>query len=340
MTRTTDFYRHARRVIVLRAVFLSVLAVGLAGCASQSPSVFRTAGASAHDIAVLTYTMFAILSVVLITVWSLLAWVLIRYRERPDREASQTRGNTRIEIIWTVIPAIIVAVLFTLTMVTTGKLIDPADPVQFTVTGHQWWWQVKYAGADFYTANEIHIPADTTVSADLLSADVIHGFWIPQLAGKVQLIPSHTNHITILPVVPGTYLGVCANFCGKSHAKMHFLVIVESPAQFSAWFANQQKPAVRPTGAQAVAGASAIATLSCESCHTIRGTTLNGAYGPDLTHFASRSSIAAVSLPNTPANLNRWIADPQAVKPGALMPTIPILPQTRAEIVAYLEELK
>ena len=340
MTRNADIYRHARRVIVARAVFLALLAVGLAGCASQSPSVFRTAGASAHDIAVLTYTMFAILSAVLITVWSLLAWVLIRYRERPDREASQTRGNTRIEVIWTVIPAIIVAVLFALTMQTTGKLIDPADPVQFTVTGHQWWWQVKYAGADFYTANEIHIPADTTVSADLLSADVIHGFWVPRLAGKVQLIPTHVNHITILPVVPGTYLGVCANFCGKSHAKMHFLVIVESAAQFQAWFANQMKPAVKPTGAQAVAGAGAIASLSCASCHTIRGTSLNGTYGPDLTHLASRSSIAAVTLSNTPANLSRWIADPSSIKPGSLMPTIPILPQTRAEIVAYLEELK
>jgi cytochrome c oxidase subunit 2 len=218
MTHDAAFFRHARRVIVLRAVFLAVLAAGLAGCASQSPSVFRTAGASAHDIAVLTYTMFAILSAVLITVWSLLAWVLIRYRERPDREPSQTRGNTRIEVVWTVIPAIIVAVLFALTMQTTGKLIDPAGPVQFTVTGHQWWWQVSYAGADFETANEIHIPAGTTVSADLLSADVIHGFWVPQLAGKVQLIPGHVNHITILPVVPGTYLGVCANFCGMGHA--------------------------------------------------------------------------------------------------------------------------
>jgi cytochrome c oxidase subunit 2 len=340
MTHDAAFYRHARRVIVLRAVFLAVLAAGLAGCASQTPSVFRTGGASAHDIAVLTYTMFAILSAVLITVWSLLAWVLIRYRERPDREASQTRGNTRIEVVWTVIPAIIVAVLFALTMQTTGKLIDPAGPVQFTVTGHQWWWQVKYAGAGFETANEIHIPADRTVSADLLSADVIHGFWVPQLAGKVQLIPSHVNHITILPVVPGTYLGVCANFCGMGHAKMHFLVIVESSARFTAWFANQLKPAATPVGTQAVAGAAAIATLTCGSCHTIRGTSLNGTYGPDLTHLASRSSIAAVTLPNTPANLHRWIADPTAVKPGTLMPTIPVTPQLLDEIVAYLEELK
>ncbi|HUK78395.1 MAG TPA: cytochrome c oxidase subunit II [Thermoleophilia bacterium] len=340
MTRNASSFRHARRVIVLRAGFLAVLAVGLAGCASQSPSVFRTGGASAHDIAVLTYTMFGILSAVLITVWSLLAWVLIRYRERPGREASKTHGNTTIEVVWTAIPAIIVAVLFTLTLQTTGKLVDPGRPVQFTVTGHQWWWQVRYAGADFETANEIHMPAYQTVSLDVLSADVIHGFWVPQLAGKIQLIPSHVNHLTILPVVPGTYLGVCANFCGKQHAHMHFLMIVQPAAQFSSWFRNQMRPAVTPTGTQAVAGAAAIAALPCASCHTIRGTSLHGTYGPDLTHLASRSSIAAVTLTNTPANLTRWIADPQAVKPGTLMPVVPVTPQTVAEIVAYLDELK
>jgi cytochrome c oxidase subunit II len=334
-------HRHARRVIVLRALFLAALAAGLAGCAAQSPSVFRTGGASAHDIAALTYVMFGLLSAVLITVWSLLAWIVIRYRERPDREPSQTHGNTTIEIVWTVIPAIIVAVLFTLTMQTTGRLIAaPNDPVEFTVVAHQWWWQVRYPGADFVTANEIHLPAGRAATADLLSADVIHGFWVPQLAGKVQLIPGHTNHITILPVTSGTYLGVCANFCGKQHAHMHFKVIVEPAAQFAAWFANQLKPAVSPTGAQATAGATAIATLTCASCHTIRGTSLNGTYGPDLTHLASRTSIAAVTLPNTPADLTRWIADPQAVKPGTFMPTIIMTPQTRAEIVAYLSELK
>jgi cytochrome c oxidase subunit II len=340
MRQDRDPYRHARRVIVLRAAFLAALTLGLAGCASQTPSVFRTAGASAHDIAVLTYTMFGILSAVLITVWSLLAWILIRYRERPDRAPSQTSHNTTIEVVWTAIPAIIVAVLFALTLQTTGRLVGPAYPIQFTVTAHQWWWQVRYAGSTFETANEIHIPANRTVSADLLSADVIHGFWVPRLAGKVQLIPSHVNHITILPVVPGTYLGVCANFCGKEHAKMHFLVIVESSAQFTAWFANQMKPAVAPAGAQAVAGAGAVASLPCASCHTIRGTSLKGTFGPDLTHLASRRSIAAVTLSNTPANLHRWIADPTAVKPGTLMPTIPVTPQTLDEIVAYLEELK
>ena len=332
--------RHTRRAIVLRAAFLAAIAVGLAGCASQSPGMFQTHSAGAHDIAVLTYTMFAILSVVLITVWSLLAYVVIRFRHRTEAEASRTRGNTTIEVLWTAIPAVIVAVLFALTMMTTGKLIGGPENVSLTVTGHQWWWQVSYAGADFQTANEIHLPAGTAITADLLSADVIHQFSCPQVTGKVQMIPGTVNHISFLPITAGTYLGVCAEFCGIQHAHMHFLLIVQPPAQFKAWFANQMKPAVTPTGTQAIAGAAAIAALPCSSCHTIRGTSLNGTYGPDLTHLASRSSIAAVTLSNTPANLYRWIADPQAVKPGVLMPTIVVSPQIRSEIVAYLDELK
>ena len=181
--------RHPRRAIVLRAAFLAAVAVGLAGCASQSPGMFQTHSAGAHDIAVLTYTMFAILSVVLITVWSLLAYVVIRFRHRTEAEASRTRGNTTIEVLWTAIPAVIVAVLFALTMMTTGKLLGGPENVSLTVTGHQWWWQVSYAGADFETANEIHLPAGTAITADLLSADVIHQFSCPQVTGKVQMIP-------------------------------------------------------------------------------------------------------------------------------------------------------
>lgn len=340
MSHDRDVSRHARRAIILRAAFLAALAVGLAGCASQSPGMFQTHSAGAHDIAVLTYTMFAILSLVLITVWSLLAYVVIRFRHRTEAEASRTRGNTTIEVLWTAIPAVIVAVLFALTMMTTGKLIGGPENVSLTVTGHQWWWQVRYAGADFQTANEIHLPAGTAITADLLSADVIHQFSCPQVTGKVQMIPGTVNHISFLPITAGTYLGVCAQFCGVQHAHMHFLLIVQPPAQFKAWFTNQMKPAVTPTGTQAIAGATAMAGLPCSSCHTIRGTSLNGTYGPDLTHLASRTSIAAVTLSNTPANLRRWIADPNAVKPGVLMPTVPVTPQTLAEIVAYLDELR
>ena len=248
MSHDRDVPRHARRAIVLRAAFLAAVAVGLAGCASQSPGMFQTHSAGAHDIAVLTYTMFAILSVVLITVWSLLAYVVIRFRHRTEAEASRTRGNTTIEVLWTAIPAVIVAVLFALTMLTTGKLIGGPENVSLTVTGHQWWWQVSYAGADFETANEIHLPAGTAITADLLSADVIHQFSCPQVTGKVQMIPGTVNHISFLPITAGTYLGVCAQFCGVQHAHMHFLLIVQPPAQFKAWFANQMKPAVTPDG--------------------------------------------------------------------------------------------
>jgi cytochrome c oxidase subunit 2 len=340
MTGDRDTRPRYLRPVVLRAAVLLALTAGLAGCAQVSPNVFQTHGASAHDIKVLTITMFGILSGVLVTVWTLLALVLIRFRERPGREASQVRGNTTIEVVWTVIPALIVVVLFALTMQTTGQLLGPTDPVQLTVTGHQWWWQVSYAGADFETANEIHIPADQTVRLDLLSADVIHSFWCPQIAGKIQLIPGHVNHLIILPVTPGRYFGVCADFCGAQHAHMHFLVYVDTSAAFSAWFQNQLRPAVAPTGAQAIAGEAAMARLPCASCHSIRGTSLGGTFGPDLTHLASRSTIAAVTLTNTATNLTRWVSDPQGVKPGTHMPDVPLTPQLVREIVAYLDELR
>jgi cytochrome c oxidase subunit 2 len=330
----------ARRLFLLQALGLLVVAAVLTGCGSHVPSVFKPEGSAGKDIARLAYTMLAILSGVLITVWALLAWVIVRYRRRPESEASQTTGNTTIEIIWTAIPAVIVAVLFALTIQVTGQLTLSSRNITFTATGHQWWWQVEYSGATFQTANEIHVPVDRTVAANLLSYDVIHSFWVPQMGGKVDLIPSHVNKISFVPIQSGRFLGVCSEFCGKQHANMRFLLFVEPPAQFADWFANQMKPAVAPVGPQAVAGAAAIGTLSCGGCHTIRGTSLVGAFGPDLTHLASRSTIAAVTLTNTPANLHRWIQDPQAVKPGTYMPTIPVAPQTLDQIVAYLSELR
>ena len=267
---------HARRVIVVRAVILVALALCLAGCSTHTPSILRAAGQSAKEIRTLTIEVFAILSAILITVWSLLAWVIVRYRKRPETEAGRSTGNTSLEVLWTAIPAVIVAVLFTLTLQTTGRLIIPANTVELTVPAHQWWWRLQYTGATFQAANEIHVPAERTITMDLLSADVIHGFWVPQLNGKLQLIPGHVNHITFLPLKPGTYLGECANFCGKGHAHMRFLVIVEPANQFTAWFADQMKPAAAPVGPQATAGLNAMATLPCSGCHTVRGTTMRG----------------------------------------------------------------
>jgi cytochrome c oxidase subunit 2 len=342
--RPHDRDRHspdgARRLILIQLLGLLIVAAVLTGCGSHAPSVFKPAGTGAKDIARLAITILAIMSGILITVWGLLAWVIVRYRNRPESEASQTTGNTTIEVVWTAIPAVIVAVLFALTIQVTGQLAFSTRNVEFTATGHQWWWQVEYTGATFQTANEIHVPVYRTIAANLLSADVIHSFWVPQMGGKVDLIPGHVNKIAFVPVQTGRFLGVCSEFCGKQHANMRFLLVVEPVNQFADWFANQEKPAAAAAGPQAVAGAAAIATLSCGGCHTIRGTALKGTVAPDLTHLASRSTIAGVTLTNTPANLRRWIQDPQAVKPGTYMPTIPVAPQTLDQIVAYLSELR
>ncbi len=169
---------------------------------------------------------------------------------------------------------------------------------------------------------------------------MIHSFWVPQMGGKVQIIPGRVNHTVFTPLVPGTYVGECAEYCGVQHAHMDFVMKVVSPAEYAAWLAHQEQPAAQPTGAAAVAGAQLMPTIACGGCHTVRGTTMHGTFAPDLTHVGSRSGIGANVLANTPANLLRWLQNPQAVKPGCKMPQIPLPLQQQQELVAYLEELK
>jgi cytochrome c oxidase subunit 2 len=325
-------------VAALAVAVIIPAAIVLAGC--QSPSILRPEGSAGHEIFKLAIEVFSILSVVLITVWVLLAYVILRYRRRPEADASQTKGNLRIEIIWTLIPALIVTVLFVLTVRTTEQIAMPDPGAQFTSVGHQWWWEFDFSKLGFKTANEVYVPQGHQLSIDLISTDVIHSFWVPQMGGKVDMIPGHVNRIQFVPLTTGQYLGECAEFCGVQHGKMRFLFVVVTPAQYSAWVRNQQSPARQPAGADAVAGKQVIQSVGCGSCHTIRGTTLKGTFGPDLTHFGSRGGIAAYTLRNTPANLLRWIQDPQAVKPQCKMPQIPLPLQQQQQLVAYLEELK
>jgi cytochrome c oxidase subunit 2 len=328
------------RTMLVAATWVIALAMAGAAAAASHPNVLNPAGSAAHDIKTLTLQVCAILSVVLITVWMLLAVVIVRGRRRPESEASRTSGNLRVEIIWTIIPALIVAVLFFLTVRTTEQLAFGDPSVRFGVVGHQWWWEFDYGPQGFKTANEVYVPVDHTLYADLSSADVIHSFWVPQLAGKVQAIPGRVNHIAFTPLTAGTYLGECSDFCGMEHARMRFLMKVVSAAEYAAWIQHQQQPAATPTGAEAVAGGRLMPTVACGGCHTVRGTTMQGTFGPDLTHFGSRSGIGANTLVNTPQNLLTWIQDPQAVKPGCQMPQIPLPLQQQQELVAYLGELK
>ncbi len=328
------------RTLLVIATWVIMLAMAGAAAAASYPNVLNPAGSAAHDIKTLTLRVFAILSVVLVTVWILLATVIIRGRRRPEAQASRTSGNTRLEIIWTLVPAIIVAVLFFLTVRTTQQLAFGDPSVRFDVVGHQWWWEFDFGPQGFKTANEVWVPNDRTVYADLRSSDVIHSFWVPQMGGKVQTIPGRVNHISFTPLIEGTYLGECAEFCGVQHAQMHFAMKVVSSAAYAAWLQRQQQPAATPTGTEAVAGGQLMPTIACGSCHTVRGTTMHGTFGPDLTHFGSRGGIGAYAMVNTPANLLRWLQNPQAVKPGCQMPQIPLSLQQQQELVAYLEELQ
>ena len=319
-----------------------VLGVGLlvAGCTAEQPDIFRPGGSAGEEIRQLALQIFLILSVVLIAVWALLAYVIVRYRRRPESEASQTRGNLKIEIVWTLIPAVIIVVLFILTVRTTQNLALPDPGAQFTVVGHQWWWEFDFADQGFKTANEVHVAARRQVSADVVSTDVIHSFWVPQMGGKVDMIPGRVNRVSFVPLEEGRYLGECAEFCGAQHGKMRFLFVVDSPEEFSAWVRAQQQPAAAPEGAEARAGAAVIATVGCGGCHAVRGTSLEGTFGPDLTHFGSRGGIGAWALTNTPENLLTWLQDPQAVKPECLMPRVALPLAQQKQLVAYLEELQ
>jgi cytochrome c oxidase subunit II len=333
--------RGPRRQGVAAALAVAVIipaAILLAGC--QSPSILRAEGSAGKEIVTLAMWVFGILAFVLIAVWGILAFDILTGRKRREEDASQTKGNLRIEIVWTAIPAIIVTVLFVLTVITTERITMPDPGTQFTAVGRQWWWDFQFKDLGFKAPNEVYVAVDRPASIDIESADVIHSFWVPQMGGKVDMIPGHVNHIRFVPLATGTYLGECSEFCGAQHGKMRFLFVVVTPAQYSAWVKRQQQPAAEPTGAEAIAGKQVISSVGCGSCHAIRGTTLRGTFGPDLTHFGSRGGIAAYTLTNTPENLLRWIQDPQAVKPACKMPQIPLPLQQQQQLVAYLEELK
>ena len=233
--------------MALPAVLLTLATLLLAGCSQQVPSMFRAESTGAADIRTLAFIVFAILSGVLLTVWVWLLIAIVRYRNRPESAASQTRGNLRVEAVWTLIPAIIVGVLFYLTVHTTGVLTAAVPQgVDLKVTGHQWWWAVDYPSGKFATANEIHVPVDRNITAQLISVDVIHSFWVPQMGGKLDMIPGRLNTIHFLPTSTGTYIGACSEYCGHQHGRMRFLLMVDTVDEYAAWFANQRRTARAP----------------------------------------------------------------------------------------------
>lgn len=310
-------------------------------------NIFQPKGspaASQYEIALLT---FAVTGLIFIVVAGLLTYTLIRFRRRgndDDREEpAQIYGSNQIEIAWTFIPILGVFILIGVTARFVMGIQDaklPQATEHITIVGHQWWWEVRYPGYGIVTANEIHIPLSSgdpaPVQLKLESADVIHSFWVPQLSGKTDLIPGTANTMWIDAHEPGIYLGNCAEYCGTQHANMLLRVFAQPKADFMNWTAHERGPAV----ANASPGQAVFESLACVNCHTIRGTSAKGVFGPDLTHLMNRTTIAAGMIRNTPENLARWVADPQKIKPGCFMPSMKLTKDETSQIVSYLETLR
>jgi cytochrome c oxidase subunit II len=319
---------------------------------AQSPtSIFAPAATPAQWAFSLSMLVLSVTLAIFIIVGGLMLYAVIRFRHRSsddEREPAQIYGSNQIELSWTVIPILIVVMLFlstTRVVWETQAAPKPAGALDVTVIGHQFWWEYRYPKLGVVTANELHIPvsdpANPTPTYLLMSsADTDHSFWVPRLAGKTDLIPNRVNTMWIDPATPGLYLGQCAQYCGTQHAKMLLRVYAQTPEDFAAWVKQQQKPAAQDVSGNAVAEGQAVFMRSaCINCHTIAGTVATGRFGPDLTHLASRDTIASGPVQNTPENLRQWIADPNSMKPGVLMPSMHLNDHDLDVITAYLATL-
>jgi cytochrome c oxidase subunit II len=330
--------RRTRRVALAA---LSALLLG--GCGRQS--ILSTHSPQAHNIALLWWWMLAAAVIVFLGAMVMLAIAYFKRGSRglPFFGERENVAEGLVLLFGIGIPIVALVVLFGVSDVYLVKQTSPPNPrttaMTINVIGHQWWWEVRYPGTRAVTANEIHIPARTRVNVVATTADVIHSFWVPALNRKVDMIPGRRNRVLLYASSPGTYRGQCSQFCGFQHANMAMYVVAQRPAAFRAWLANMASPARTPTGPEAQAGKRVFMSSQCESCHTIAGTPAQGTVGPNLTHVASRGTLAAGTIRNTPAELGAWISNPQAIKPGDRMPDLGLSRRQVTQLVAYLDTL-
>lgn len=329
----------ARRKRWLATGLVAATAALLTACAKNAPQdTLDPAGPFAREIDGLFRPVFWIAVGVFVLVEGLLLVALIRFRHRPGRGVPvQVHGNRRLEIGWTIAPALVLAVIAVPTVGTIFSLDrKPAGALEITVTAHQWWWEVEYPSLRVLTANEVHIPVGEPAYVTMTSVDVIHSFWVPRLAGKQDVVPGRMTHLSIQADAPGRYEGQCAEYCGASHANMQFLVLADDRAQFDAWVQGQlRKPPPPPPDVLEVLNREA-----CGGCHIIEGVqAAAGRIGPSLSHFGSRTTLAGSIFPNTPEELAAWLDDPPGRKPGADMPDLGLSREEIDALVAYLEGL-
>jgi cytochrome c oxidase subunit 2 len=309
--------------------------------AAPMASAFDPHSPQARAIASIFTQTLVVCAVIGLVVAGLVAVCAVRFRaSRRPEEPAQTHGHRGLEIAWTALPLAIVLGLFAMAARAMAASDPPADrDPDVVVTGHQWWWEAKYpSGA--VTANEIHIPTGKPVLVRVESADVIHDFWVPQLGRKVDAVPGHPTSIWIQADEPGLYGGTCAEYCGAQHAWMRILVVAQAPADFAAWEAHALQPATTVAVADELRGRNAFRTRTCIVCHAVAGERGPSSTAPDLTHFAARTTIGAGVLENDHAGLERWLRDPQGVKPGSHMPDLNLSDAEVADLAAYLEALR
>ncbi|HYU19651.1 MAG TPA: cytochrome c oxidase subunit II [Chloroflexota bacterium] len=329
--------RSARSGAVSGLLFLAT-----SGCSKPLDS-FNPVTPQGRAISALFIQVMALSALVLLAVTALIFYVLTRYRAgRDEREPSEVEGRRGLEIAWTILPAVLLGGLFVLTLQTMNA-VDAASPsaLRVKVVGHQWWWEYQYPDLGIRTANELHLPTGAPLKLEIEAADVIHSFWVPQFGWKRDAIPSRTNVMWVQVDQPGAYEGACTEYCGLQHAWMRVYVVAEGREQFEAWAERQREAAAPAEAGPTTRGLQVFLQNTCVNCHTVRGTPASGQLGPDLTHVGGRSTLGAGVLPNTAQNMQRWIQDAQAIKPGALMPAYAALADEELRaLVDYLESLK
>ena len=360
--------------VIRRALLPGVIGALLAVSACSAPQTTieprSDLAANIHSIYVIVFWLGL---AVFVAILALTLVIGFRYREREGRAPSRVHGNTRLEVLWTLVPVVLVVAILVPTWQVVAESSRPApdDSLHIDVVGRQWWFEFRYdldgdgSSDDLVTANELHVPAGRAVSLSLYSGDVIHSFWVPQLAGKVDMVPGHENDLWFTPDADAAraepYLGQCAEFCGTAHADMRFRVFVDTPEDFAGWVERETGDGAAPAGAEAQAGqelflkrvwsaAEGPAVLGCATCHTVSGTDARAVVGPNLTHVGSRSTIAAGLLENDLDNLVAWISNPHRIKPGVdsfddaarFMPAFErvLTPEQIRAIAAYLLELR
>jgi cytochrome c oxidase subunit 2 len=312
---------------------------------SLVPSIFKPESTPAHSVNRISVFALETTAGIFVVVFSLIAYAAIRFRRRAGddgREPPQVYGSNPVEAAWTILPFLIVIVL----ALSTARVIQdvqgaarPESALDIQVVGHQWWWEFRYPKLGIVTANELHVPvSDPRAPApsflELRSADVVHSFWVPRLAGKTDLIPNRVNRMWIEPQRTGLFVGQCAEYCGTQHAKMLLRVYVHTRDDFDRWVKEQRS--MSAASPDVAGGRLVFEQTDCINCHTLNGTVGNGRFGPDLTHLMSRETLGAGAVNNSPENLRAWIKSPAQFKPGALMPAMNLSDVQLDQLVAYL----